>query len=355
VVDAAKPLIALQQAAHWGQSALSVAPSIPGQYQAAMARGRKAPEAHGDLADPLALLARMRKGERRAISRAVTELERHSTHVPALLAAMQPHLGRALVLGFTGPPGAGKSTLVNAYTRHLRSAGKTVGIIAVDPSSPVSGGAILGDRIRMTATLDDDGVFMRSLASRGHLGGLSPAAVRIIDALDAAGKDVILLETVGTGQSEIDVAEVADVRIVLTAPGLGDDIQAMKAGLLEIADILVVNKADREGAERTLHQLKAALSLRSEGAAPVLKTTATTGGGIAELAAAVEQAARKVMAGDVRERRRRRARYLIARAAADLVADRIKAGAGAGLDKLADAVLKGSLLPAEAAQKLLKR
>ena len=137
----------------------------------------------------------------------------------------------------------------------MRQAGKSVGIIAVDPSSPISGGAILGDRIRMTATLDDDGVFMRSLASRGYLGGLSPAAVRIIDALDAAGKDVILLETVGTGQSEIDVAEIADVRVVVTAPGLGDDIQAMKSGLLEIADILVVNKADREGAERTMQQL----------------------------------------------------------------------------------------------------
>jgi LAO/AO transport system kinase len=136
----------------------------------------------------------------------------------------QPHLGH--VSGrLYGPPGAGKSTAVNACTRHIREAGRSVGIIAVDPSSPISGGAILGDRVRMTATLDDDGVFMRSLASRGYLGGLSPAAVRIIDALDAAGKDVVLLETVGTGQSEIDVAEIADVRIVVTAPGLGDDIQ----------------------------------------------------------------------------------------------------------------------------------
>ena len=143
---------------------------------------------------------------------------------------MQPYLGHALVVGFTGPPGAGKSTLVNAVIADVRGAGKTVGVIAVDPSSPVSGGAILGDRIRMTAALDDDGVFVRSLASRGYLGGLSPAAVRIIDALDAAGRDLILLETVGTGQSEIDVAEVADVRIVISAPGLGDDIQAMKSG-----------------------------------------------------------------------------------------------------------------------------
>jgi LAO/AO transport system kinase len=319
-----------------------------------MAHRRNTPQAK-DLADPAALVARMRAGERRAISRAVTELERLSAHVPALLAAMQPHLGRALVVGFTGPPGAGKSTLVNAYTRHLRSAGKTIGIIAVDPSSPISGGAILGDRIRMTATLDDDGVFMRSLASRGHLGGLSPAAVRVIDALDAAGKDVILLETVGAGQSEIDIAEVADVRVVVTAPGLGDDIQAMKAGLLEIADILVVNKADREGAERALQQLKGALSLKAGERAkvPVLKTTATTGDGVDALAAAIAEVGVRATAGDRRERRRRRARFLIARAAAELVAERVKAGGQGGLDALADAVLTGQLLPADAARQLI--
>ena len=221
-------------------------------------------------ADARTLVQQMRDGERRAIATAITELERLSPATPALLKAMQPHLGRALVVGFTGPPGAGKSTLVNAVIAHLRADGKTVGVIAVDPSSPVSGGAILGDRIRMTAALDDEGVFVRSLASRGYLGGLSPAAVRIIDALDAAGRDLILLETVGTGQSEIDVAEVADVRIVVTAPGLGDDIQAMKSGLLEIADILVVNKGDRPGAEITLQQLagRARHSRRPDGTDP---------------------------------------------------------------------------------------
>jgi len=259
-------------------------------------------------------------------------------------------------VGFTGPPGAGKSTLVNAYTRHIREAGKSVGIIAVDPSSPISGGAILGDRIRMTATLDDDGVFMRSLASRGYLGGLSPAAVRIIDALDAAGKDVVLLETVGTGQSEIDVAEIADVRIVVTAPGLGDDVQAMKSGLLEIADILVVNKGDREGAERTMQQLLGALSLRSggHGKAPVLKTTATTGEGIAALAEAVARCGARSAGRDPCDRRRRRARYLIARAAADLVAQRIKADGTEAVDALADQVLTGTLSPEDAARRLLQ-
>ncbi len=303
----------------------------------------------------LQLVTRMREGDRRATARIVTELERLSPDLPALIKALSPHLGHALVVGFTGPPGAGKSTLVNAYTAHLRRDGKTVGIIAVDPSSPVSGGAILGDRIRMTATLDDDGVFMRSLASRGHLGGLCPAAVRVIDALDAAGKDVILLETVGTGQSEIDVAEVADVRIVVMAPGLGDDIQAMKAGLLEIADILVVNKADREGAERTLHQLSGAASLRLQtGAKPaVLKTSAVSGDGVAALAEAISERAHLRLAVEPRERRRRRARYLIARAAADLIAERVRAGRERGLDALADAVLTGRVLPIDAAKKLM--
>jgi LAO/AO transport system kinase len=272
-----------------------------------------------------------------------------------LLKAMRPHLGRALVIGFTGPPGAGKSTLVNSVIAHLRDAGRTVGVIAVDPSSPVSGGAILGDRIRMTAALDDDGVFVRSLASRGYLGGLSPAAVRIIDALDAAGRDLVLLETVGTGQSEIDVAEVADVRVVISAPGLGDDIQAMKSGLLEIADVVVVNKGDRPGAELTLQQLVGAISIRAgmAGRVPVFKTTATTGEGVPKLLSAILDAGRKVEAGGPVVRRRRRARYLIARAAADRVAERIREGGPQALDSLADKVLAGDLSPEEAATQLL--
>lgn len=302
-----------------------------------------------------AALERLRARDRRFVAAAITELERLSPGVTALLEAIQPDLGKALVVGFTGPPGAGKSTLVNALIRVLRAHGKTVGVIAVDPSSPVSGGAILGDRIRMTAALDDDGVFVRSLASRGYLGGLSPAAVRIIDALDAAGYDVIILETVGTGQNEIDVAEVADVRVVISAPGLGDDIQAMKSGLLEIADILVVNKGDREGAERTLQQLTGALSIRTGAAAkvPVMKTTATSGEGVGELLAAIERVGSGVIAQGTAARRRRRARYLIARAAADLVAKRIRSGEGNRLDDLADDVLAGRMPVDVAAAKIL--
>lgn len=309
----------------------------------------------GDFDHP-AFLARLTRRDRRTVSEAVTELERFSARAPALLQALQPHLGHALVVGFTGPPGAGKSTLVNAVIRELRTTGKTVAVVAVDPSSPVSGGAILGDRIRMTAALDDDGVFVRSLASRGYLGGLSPAAVRIIDAFDAAGFDMILLETVGTGQNEIDVAEIADVRVVISAPGLGDDIQAMKSGLLEIADILVVNKGDRPGAEQTLQQLVGAISIRAtiSDKVPVLKTTATSGDGVSRLIAEIADAGNRVRASGTEKRRRRRARYLIARAAADLVSARVRKGDVSRLDDLSDRVLAGTLTPDAAAAALLK-
>ena len=300
------------------------------------------------------LVARMRSGERRATARVITELERLTEAAPALLAAMAPHLGRARVIGITGPPGAGKSTLVNALTVELRKAGSSVGIIAVDPSSPVSGGAILGDRIRMTDTAGDEGVFMRSLASRGHLGGLSPAAIRVIDAFDAAGKDIVALETVGTGQSEIDVAEVAEVRVVVGAPGLGDGIQAMKAGLLEIADILVVNKADREGAARTEAELKAALSLRSSAGheVAVLRTVASEGKGVAALRTAIDTALARVT-GSPAARRRRRASVVIARQAIEIVNRRALKSHSKEVDAICDAMLAGELSPEEAAERLL--
>lgn len=293
---------------------------------------------------------------RRTIARAATEFERLSPLAAAILQRIEPSLGRARVIGVTGPPGAGKSTLVNAMIGELRGRGDTVGVIAVDPSSPISGGAILGDRIRMTAAAQDDGVFVRSLASKGLLGGLTPAAVRIIDVLDAAGFESILLETVGTGQSEIDVAEIADVRVVVAAPGLGDDIQAMKSGLLEIADILVVNKMDRPGAEATAQQLAGAVSVRAddhERSTPVLKTSAISGAGVAALIDAVGDISRRVLAVGAVERRRRRARYLVARAAADLMALRIRSGDARRLDDVCDEILAGRLTAADAALRLL--
>ena len=305
-------------------------------------------------ADTEALLVRFFAGDRGAIARVVTEFERSGPLVPSLLARFAPSLGRALVVGFTGPPGAGKSTLVNAYVTDLRKNGARVAIVAVDPSSPVSGGAILGDRIRMTAARDDHGVFMRSLASRGALGGLSPAAVRVIDALDAAGNATLSWRPSAPARSEIDIAEIADVRVVLAAPGLGDDIQAMKAGLLEIADIMVVNKADRPGADGTRQQLAGALSLRNGRTdVPVLKTTATIGTGVAELKDEIARVAERRMADGPVVRRRRRARYLIARAAADLVAARIRAGASGTLDAIADDVLSGALSADAAAARIL--
>jgi LAO/AO transport system kinase len=301
------------------------------------------------------LVERLRAGELLALSRVATELERLSPAAPQLIAELTPHLGRAMVVGFTGPPGAGKSTLVNAYITVLRRQDRTVGVIAVDPSSPVSGGALLGDRLRMTEHTGDDGVFIRSLASRGHLGGLTPAAVRVIDAFDAAGRDVVILETVGAGQSEIDIAEIADTRVVLNAPGLGDDIQAMKSGILEIADIVVVNKADLPGAEATLRQLQFALSLgQGRKETPILKTVATSGEGVAELAAEIMRVS-SLRNPDPQERRRRRARRLLAWAAADLIERQIREQTGPEVDALCDDILAGTTAPAAAARKLLAK
>ncbi|QRG06795.1 methylmalonyl Co-A mutase-associated GTPase MeaB [Xanthobacter dioxanivorans] len=275
---------------------------------------------------PFSLAQWLCAGDPRAVARAISLMEDGGSAAAALHAAILPATGRALTVGFTGPPGAGKSTLVDAFVAELRKSGRTVGVVAVDPSSPLSGGAVLGDRIRMGRHTDDPGVFIRSIASRGHLGGLSRSIHHVVDVLDAAGRDAIVIETVGAGQSEVEIADVAAVRVVVNAPGLGDDVQAIKAGILEIASILVVNKADLPLAPRTVRQLKAMLSLRRKGEAdvPVLETTASEGRGVAELLAAVDACATR-QPEDAAARRRARIRRLVAEGAAGEMRRRILA------------------------------
>jgi LAO/AO transport system kinase len=231
-------------------------------------------------------------GEVRAVSRAITAIENHAPDSEALLKILFPHTGAAYLSGITGAPGTGKSTLVDRLAAHYRKASQKVGVIAVDPTSPYSGGAILGDRIRMQSHAGDAGIFIRSMATRGFLGGLSRATAEVALVLDAAGKKQILIETVGVGQDEIDIVRLADCVVVVLVPGLGDDIQSMKAGLMEIADIFVLNKADREGADRLGEQLHAMLSLvmpRDGWHPPVIRTVATENSGIDSLAAAIEK------------------------------------------------------------------
>ena len=241
-------------------------------------------------------LQRIRAGERRAIARAITAVENDPARAQSVRDALAPHLGRAHVVGITGPAGAGKSTLVNALLGEFLARGHTVAVVAVDPSSPLTGGAVLGDRIRMAEHQANERVFIRSLAARGHAGGLSRATAPVIDVLDAAGFDLILVETVGAGQSDVAIARLARTRIVVYPPGLGDEVQALKAGMLEIADILVVNKADLPGADRTARDLLAMPARHgTQSKRPVMKTVSTTGDGVAKLADAIAE--RKAAAG----------------------------------------------------------
>jgi LAO/AO transport system kinase len=266
-----------------------------------------------------ALVRGVLAGEISAGARVMRELDDQRPGADAILRAIYPSTGRAFVLGVTGNPGAGKSTVVDALITHYREQGRRVGVVAVDPSSPFSGGAILGDRIRMQRHATDPGVFIRSLATRGHLGGLSRSTGDVVSVLDAMGYDNVIIETVGVGQDEVDVVSQADTCVVVTVPGLGDEIQAIKAGILEIADVLCVNKADREGADRTVRDLVGMLELRRPDQAEVeiVRTVATSGKGIDELANAVERHRDRDGGQHRSARRERRARATVREVALD--------------------------------------
>jgi len=311
--------------------------------------------------DVPALVEQARAGTPRAIGRLITLVDDQHPAVREAMAALAPHTGGAHVIGLTGSPGVGKSTTTDALVRRLRAAGKRVAVLAVDPSSPFSGGALLGDRIRMTEAATDPGVYVRSLASRGHLGGLSVSTPQAIRVLDAAGFDVVLVETVGVGQSEVAVAGSADTTFVLLAPGMGDGIQAAKAGILEIGDVFVVNKADREGADATVRDLRHMLRM-GEGMAPhgwrrrVVRASAMDGTGVDDIVEAVgEHLDWLASSGELRRRRTARARDEISSLALAEIRSRMgDLGSGGLLDQLAARVVDGGSDPFAAADSLLE-
>jgi len=236
------------------------------------------------------LLENLRNGDTRALARAISTVENRAPGWSELLKAIFPQTGRAQIIGLTGAPGAGKSTLVDQLAKHYRKQSQTVGIIAVDPTSPYTGGAILGDRIRMQDHFSDPGIYIRSMATRGSLGGLARATADVATVLDASGRDLVVIETVGVGQDEVDIVRLADITIVILVPGMGDDVQSIKAGIMEIADIFVINKSDREGAERVEREIRAlqSLAIRSDQwTPPIVKTVASECKGIADLVAAI--------------------------------------------------------------------
>jgi LAO/AO transport system kinase len=306
------------------------------------------------------MVRRALDGEHLAVARLISLVEDAGPGLREVAAALAPHTGGAHVVGLTGPPGVGKSTTTSALVSALRADGRRVGVLAVDPSSPFTGGALLGDRVRMAEHATDPGVFIRSMATRGHLGGLAWSTPQALRVLDAAGCDVVLVETVGVGQSEVDVVALADTTVVLLAPGMGDGVQAAKAGILEVADVFAVNKADRDGAQRTVRELRQVLTMGHRGAADgwaptVVSTVATRAGGVAELATALDDHRAHLDAGDGRERRRlARARAEIEALALDAVRVRIGDLRGSvALPELAKRMVAGELDPYRAADELV--
>jgi LAO/AO transport system kinase len=307
------------------------------------------------------LVVHARQGQARAVARLISLVEDGAPELREVAAALARDAGKAQVVGITGAPGVGKSTSVSMLIAALRAAGKKVGVLAVDPSSPFSGGALLGDRIRMQGHATDGGVFIRSMATRGHLGGIAWATPQALRVLDAAGCDVVLVETVGVGQSEVEVVALADTTVVLLAPGMGDGIQAAKAGILEVADVFAVNKADREGADQTVRDLKYMISLGRRGTPgpswrpPIVRTVATTAEGIDDLVGAIEEHRAWMCGhGELDARRQRRAEAEVEAIA--LAQLRGKLGdvlRGSALPGLAKRVVEGELDVYRAADELL--
>ena len=302
------------------------------------------------------------KGDRRSIAKAITIIENGTPEAQELIATVFPHTGKAHIIGLTGAGGAGKSTLIEKIVREYRQKGKTVGVVAVDPTSPFTGGAFLGDRIRMQELSTDDGVYIRSMATRNYAGGISKATKDAAKILDAAGKDIVIVETAGAGQSEVEIVNVAQTIVVMHAPGLGDEIQAIKAGIMEIADIFVVNKADRENANKTAIDIQAMLQMsdKKDGwKPPVLKTVALTGEGVPELIEKIEEH-RRFLERDTE----RRQNLLKTKAEAELIeaikekvsrtlVDQLKREGK--LDKLLTEIVEKKTDPASAAEKLVRK